>query len=252
LTPTLALHGVTSRVERYVLGDGPHERAECSGDRGDDHVAVFAARRWEAPRTPCPLGVLIAAAFGLDLIWLILLLTGLERVVIDPGNTAFAGFDFEWYPWSHSVLTAMGWSVVSGALALWVFKRGRLALAVGCLVFSHWVLDFVTHRPDLPVWPGGVRVGLGLWHSIAGTIVVEGALLACSLAVYLRMTRARDAVGRWALVSMVGLVVIVWLLGPWSPPPPNTAALAVVTLALWLLSLWSHWIDRHRPVGPAM
>lgn len=193
-----------------------------------------------------PLGLLIGAGFGLDLIWPLLLLAGVERVVIDPGNTAFTGFDFQYYPWSHSLTAAAVWSLLVFGLSLTFVRNRRVALVAGLLVLSHWVLDFVTHRPDLPLWPSGPVVGLGLWHSIAGTIAVEATLLIVSVILYLRISRPRDSVGRWALGSMVGLVTVLWLSGPWSPPPPNATAIALVTLALWLLPPWGQWIDRHR------
>ena len=210
-------------------------------------AAAFVGKRIE-PNVS--LGVLIAAAFGLDLVWPILLLTGAETVVVDPGNTAFTGFDFQSYPWSHSLAAVVLWSVVAGWLAARLFNRRGAGWVTGLLVLSHWALDFLMHRPDLPLWPAGPEVGLGLWNSIAGTIMVEGALLVGSIWIYLKMTRATDAVGRWALWALVALVVVMWLSFPLSPPLPNTTAIAMVTLALWVLVPWGQWIDRHRaPVG---
>jgi hypothetical protein len=206
-------------------------------------AAAFGARAVE-PRVP--LAIAVAAAFALDLLWPMLLLLGLESVRVDPGDTAFTNLAFEWYPWSHSLALVLVWSAFAGALAREVLGSTRAALVVAALVLSHWVLDFVTHRPDLPLWPSGPRVGWGLWQSIAATILVEGTLLALGLAAYLRATTARDRIGTWALAGLVALATTIWITQPWSPPPPSPTAVALGALALWLFPPWARWIDVHR------
>lgn len=193
-----------------------------------------------------PLSVAVAAAFGLDLLWPVLVLAGLESVRVSPGDTAFTNLAFDSYPWSHSLLLVLVWSVVAGWLAWRGLLTARSGVVVGALVLSHWVLDALTHRPDLPLWPGGPEVGLGIWYSIPTTIVLEGTLLAVGLWLYLRATNARDGVGRWALAAMIALATVIWITQPWSPPPPSSTAVALGALALWLFLPWAHWIDRHR------
>jgi hypothetical protein len=206
-------------------------------------AAALAARRVEHR---APLGALVAAAFALDLIWPVLLLAGVESVRIDPGNTAFTPLAFDNYPWSHSLSMAIVWSIAAGRVAAAVLKHARAGLVVGLTVLSHWVLDFVTHRPDLPLWPGGPRAGLGLWNSIPLTLAVEGALFAACIVLYLSSTRPRDAAGKWAFWALVLLTTAIWVSGPFSPPPPSATAIAVVGLALWLFPVWGGWIERHR------
>jgi hypothetical protein len=89
-------------------------------------------------------------------------------------------------------------------------------------------------------------VGLGLWHSIPATLLVEGALFIGCLELYRRGTVPRDAIGRWALAGLIALTGLIWISGPWSPPPPNAQAIATVGLAMWLFPLWAGWIERHR------
>ena len=209
-------------------------------------AAALAAKRVERR---APLGALVGAAFGLDLIWPVLLLAGIETVRIDPGNTTFTPLAFDHYPWSHSLSMAVVWAVVVGRASAAVLKHTRSGLVIGLAVLSHWVLDYVTHRPDLPLWPGGAKVGLGLWNSIPLTIAVEGTLFAAAVGLYLQSTRARDATGRWAFRALVLLTSAIWLSGPFSPPPPGATAVAVVALALWLLPFWARWVERHRTTG---
>jgi len=213
------------------------------------HLAVALAAKRAAPRAP--LGALVAGAFGLDLIWPFLLLVGLERVRIVPGYTAFTPLVFEHYPWSHSLGMALIWGAVSGRLSARVLKNARAGLLIGLAVVSHWVLDFITHVPDLPLWPGGPAVGLGLWNSIVGTLVVEGALFAGAIALYLRTTERRTAAGTWGLWALIGFTGLIWISGPWSAPPPSVTALAGVALAMWLFPLWAAWIERNRAMRPS-
>ena len=143
------------------------------------HFALGLAARRAAPRVP--LVVLFAAAQLADIVWPFFLAAGLEHVRVDPGNTAVTPLDFESYPYSHSLVLLVGW----GAAFAWIY--GRMSRVTGAfavitaLVASHWVLDFVTHRPDMPLYPGSARFGLGLWRSIAATIVVELALFAAGV-----------------------------------------------------------------------
>lgn len=163
-----------------------------------------------------------------------------------PGLMRASALDFVSYPISHSLLMAIVWGVLIGGGYFAVRRYGRGAWVLALAVVSHWFLDFPMHRPDLPLWPGSsVRVGLGLWNSVAATVVIELALLAIGLALYVRGTRARDRTGRWALWIMVALLVAIFL-GGLRGAPPDAHTIAVSALALWLFVPWGWWIDRHR------
>src|SRR5438093_7074059 len=157
------------------------------------HFALGFAAKPVAPRVS--LAVLFAAALLADLLWPLLVASGVERVRIDPGNTAFTPLDFVSYPYSHSLVMLVVWGVVLAALhGLGASRDGRTFAVLVALVVSHWLLDFVTHRPDMPLYPGGPTVGLGLWNSVGGTLVVELAMYGAGLWMYLRATRPRDAI----------------------------------------------------------
>jgi membrane-bound metal-dependent hydrolase YbcI (DUF457 family) len=209
------------------------------------HFAVgFAAKR-VAPRAS--LGTLFMAAQFIDLLWPTLLLLGVERVRIAPGITAFTPLDFEHYPWTHSLLAVLNWGLLFGVVYFLIQRDRRTSLVLGLLVVSHWALDFLTHRPDLLLWPGSPRVGLGLWDSVAGSLAVELILFVFGILVYLRATTARDALGRWTLWGLVVFLLAIYSADRLSPPPPNVMAIAWVGHAQWLLVAWAYWIDRHRP-----
>jgi membrane-bound metal-dependent hydrolase YbcI (DUF457 family) len=149
------------------------------------HAAVALAARPLLPRRS--LGVLFAAAFWVDLVWPVLLLLGVETVRVRPGDTAFTPLEFVDYPWTHSLLAVVGWSLLFALVVLRGAIRPKLDFCLlALLVASHWLLDFVTHRPDLPLVPGGTeRWGLGLWNSVPATLAVEGALFALGIAIYI-------------------------------------------------------------------
>jgi hypothetical protein len=208
------------------------------------HFAVAFAAKRVAPRTS--LGTLFAAAQLADLIWPLLLLVGVETVQVDPGNTAFTPLDFVSYPWTHSLLMVLVWA---SAFALAYRARTastRGAWVVGSLVVSHWVLDLITHRPDLPLAPGALKLGLGLWNSVAATVTVEGALFALGVFVYATTTRARNRLGAVAFWSLVAFLTAIYITSIAGPPPPSAHAVAVVTLLMWLFVPWAVWIDRNR------
>lgn len=215
------------------------------------HAALALAARAKAPSVS--LGWLFAASFGLDLLWPILLLAGLERVSITPGATPFTPLTFDAYPWSHSLLMAIVWALLAVALARWRRVPASAAALVGALVLSHWLLDLLTHAPDLPLWPGpGPRVGLGLWQSVPATLIVEGALYAAGIAAYVHATRPVDRIGRFAFWSLLIVCAAMWASGPFSPPPPSARLVAWGTFGVYLLVLWAGWADSHRVLRTAL
>lgn len=211
------------------------------------HMAVGFASKRVAPGAS--LGPLMAAPLTLDLLWPFFLMTRLEKVRIDPGNTVVTPLDFVSYPYSHSLTASAGWAVLFG-LGYWAITRyatGALVISVG--VISHWLFDALTHRADLPLFPvGSVRVGLGLWNSLPGTIAVEGVLFAAGVWLYASSTRARDRIGTYGFWAFVAFAAISYLANLFGPPPPNADFLAKFALSLWIFPLWAWWFDRHRQV----
>jgi len=209
------------------------------------HFAVAFAAKKAVPAVS--LGALFVAAQFADLLWPVLVLAGVEHVAIRPGVTALVPLDFVDYPYSHSLAALVAWGAAFGiAYALACRGGARAALVLAALVVSHWVLDAIVHRPDLPLVPGGGKVGLGLWNSAAASIALEFALFAACLAVYVRTTRAADAVGRYALAGLAAFFIVVYLASVLGPPPPSADAVAWTGVSMWLIMAWGYWVDRHR------
>jgi FtsH-binding integral membrane protein len=209
------------------------------------HFAVGLGAKKVAPQVK--LGTLFFAAQFLDLLWPILLILGIEHARIAPGNTAFTPFDFYDYPFSHSLLMSIVWAVLFGGIYYYLKKNLRNSIVVGCAVFSHWLLDFISHKPDLAIAPGiHIVLGLGLWNSIIGTIFIEVFLFVGAVYIYIRTTKSIDRIGNYAFWGLIALLLISYIANIISPPPPNMTAVAYTGLAQWLFIAWAYWIDRHR------
>jgi membrane-bound metal-dependent hydrolase YbcI (DUF457 family) len=209
------------------------------------HFAVGFASRPVAPRTS--LALLLAAPLLADILWPFFLLFGWEHVRIDRTATRFSPLDLYYFPWSHSLLALLVWATLF-ALIYWGFTRYRPGAVVIWLgVLSHWVLDWITHRPDMPLYPGGRRYGLTLWNSIAGTMIVELAMFAVGVWLYMRSTKPRDRIGRYSFAAYVFLLLAIYCADPFGGPPPNVQDLIWTAIVFGPLFLtWAWWFDRHR------
>ena len=197
------------------------------------------------------LGTLFLAVQWADLLFFVLAAAGIEHFRIAPGATRVTPIDFYDYPWSHSLLGLAVWGLVIGGLYL-AFRKSRAGawvLAAG--VASHWILDVVVHRPDMPVASAGPYVGLSLWNSVPLTVLAEAIVFGAGIVVYLRTTSAKDRTGAWAFWSLVAFLVVIWVASIAGPPPPSERVVEYSGLAMWLFVPWGWWIDRHRTIVAA-
>ena len=188
----------------------------------------------------------LAAQF-LDVLWPMFILLGIERVHIEPAKDPFLTLQFSYYPFSHSLAASIVWSILFAIVYYVVRKNKKGAILLACLVFSHWVLDFVTHVPDLALAPGtSVKVGLGMWYSVALTVIVEVLIFAIGAWLYFSSTTAKKLRGKLAFWGLVVFLVFAYVANLFSPPPASVTALGVAGLGQWLIIAWAYWIDRNR------
>jgi hypothetical protein len=166
------------------------------------HIAVSFAGRRAAPSAS--LGTWILSTQLVDLIWPVFLLMGLEHVRIEPGATAFTPLDFYDYPLTHSLIAGIGWAVLFAGVRVARGSRAATALLLAAGVVSHWALDVISHRPDVPVMPNGPYLGLGLWNSIPATLIVELSMFAGGLWLYVTSGAAgAKRVSFWLLITVM-------------------------------------------------
>lgn len=212
------------------------------------HFAVAFAAKPVAPRVSLPM--LIVAAALADILWVAFFVAGIERVEIVPGLMAANSLDLVSMPFSHSLLMDAVWALIFAGLYLWMRRDSRGAWVIAAAVLSHWVLDVVTHRPDMQVAPGiDTRLGLGLWNSPIATLIVEGLLWLAAIVVYVRGTRSDGWAGRYGFWPMIVILTILWLTSLRGDPPPSLSALAMInTVFLAVVLSWAAWMTRARPL----
>ncbi len=206
------------------------------------HYGVsFAAKRADPS---IPLWVLFIAVQLLDVAWAPLVLLGIEKVRIVPGITASNPLDLYYMPYTHSLIAAILWSF--GAFLVYrlaMAGSGRTAAFVGAAVFSHWILDFIVHRPDLPLYDNAAKVGLGLWNVPTAAFALEAALLFGGMWLYLR-----TGVGRRTAMTVFGLIMLgIQAYIFFGPPPRSDSAAAATALAAYVIFAVVIWLLERRP-----
>lgn len=193
------------------------------------------------------LGTMFMASQFIDLLWPLFLIFGIERVEIDPGNTAFTPLNFIYYPFSHGFFGVLIWAVLFGLVYYAIKKNVKSSLLLGALVLSHWVLDLITHRPDLSLFPwSDVKVGFGMWNSVILTLIFELGIFAAGAYLYIKTTHAENKKGSIGLWSLLVFLALVYFMNVFGTPPPSPEPVAYITLSMWLLVAWGYWIDRNR------
>jgi membrane-bound metal-dependent hydrolase YbcI (DUF457 family) len=204
------------------------------------HIAVGLAGKRIAPSVS--LATWLASVQLVDLLWPICLLAGLEHVRIAPGITRFTPLDFYDYPITHSLVGSACWAALFAGGWMVARRNPRIAALLAAGVMSHWVLDVISHRPDMPVLPRGPYVGLGLWNSVPATLLVELTMFAAGIVMYVSGgATGRRRISFWLLMAFL---LVVYFAASFGPPPPDTRTLALSALTAWLLIPWAWWADK--------
>lgn len=212
------------------------------------HYSVsFAAKRVEPS---IPLWVLFIAVQLLDVLWAPFVLLGIEKVRITPGITASNPLDLYYMPYTHSLVAALAWSIA----ALLVYRLGvrtappRAAGVVGVAVFSHWVLDFLVHRPDLPLYDNTAKIGLGMWNFRAVAFGLEIVLLFGGMLWYFTLGTARR--GAMIVFGIIMLAIQAYVF--FGPPPASDKAAAVTALLSYaVFAVIIRALERKQPMSPS-
>jgi hypothetical protein len=212
------------------------------------HIAIGLGSKKYAPRIS--LGTLVLASGFADILWLLLSMLGIEHFRIVRGYTLMSSYDMYDTPFSHGLLANLVLAILFGGI-YFLFNKDRRASMVLCLVvLSHWILDFITHRPDMVLisnsWP---RVGLELWSSYWGTICVEIGLFIIGMTLYIKTTNARRRQAWLPLILLILYSSTLFIGSFFAAPPENIFTLCVSSLIIFLIFIvLAYWTDMLRNV----
>ena len=221
------------------------------------HYGVSFSARIKVGRAP--LWVWFIAVQWMDIVWSVLVLSGIEKLHIVPGYTEANALDLYYMPYTHSLPGSIVVSLILGAIVALFTSGGRATtmLFVTAASFSHWVLDLLVHVPDLPLYDNSAKVGFGLWRHVILSFPLELIILGLGAWLYARMTTFASAKGRFVFWAFVVFLAAVQVYGNFGPPPPSPKIMAVTALVFYVVLAWlAGWTERIATVSteakPAM
>lgn len=210
------------------------------------YAPAFAAK---ALKHAPSMGAAFIAVQLVDVAWASFVLTGVEHARITPDFLAMSDLELYDMPYTHSLVGALAWSV-AGALVYRSFdkKNGWIgALLIGALVFSHWLTDFLVHAPDLALYPGGPKVGLGWWDNPPLAIGSELGLFVIGFALYITSTKPNGVAGRISPWLTAGLMLVVLAFEKLGPGQEHINQAAMSALAAYtIFAALGFWLDATR------
>jgi hypothetical protein len=211
------------------------------------HFAVgLAAKRMEPTVS---VGTLVLASVMADLLWCNFMIIGIEHVQFKRGIGAANYFSASDIVMSHSLLMDGVWAGLLAAAYSLKRRNPRGAWVIFGVVLSHWLLDWISHQPDMPLSPGVHRYfGLGLWSSIPAAITVEGSFWLLAIILYARATHARKRTGVYVYWIVAAVLTVAWYNNLAGPPPRDPHAALVASFLFFSLAVaWAYWMNRLRP-----
>jgi hypothetical protein len=212
------------------------------------HIAASFVGKRIAPKVS--LGTLVLASLLPDLLWCVFLLAGVEHLSLRPTRGAANYLTLTDVPWSHSLLMDAGWAALFAAVYFLLRRHPRGAWVLLAAVLSHWLLDIATNK-NMPLAPGlNKSVGLGLWSSIPGTLIVEGGLWLVGIILYVRATHPKKRAGVYAFWGVAALLTLAWYNNITGPPPRSVFAMGISSMIFFSLAVaWAYWMNRVRPTA---
>lgn len=214
------------------------------------HFGLSFAAKKAAPKVS--LATLFIATQFVDILWPFMLIFNIEKVAVTPGYTKVNSYEFLYFPYTHSLFMGLVWGILTALIYFLIKKDTRGAIVIGLCVISHWFLDLVVHRADLPITPfGNYKAGFGLWNHVAATLIVELIIFFGGLFIYTSITRAKNKKGSRGLWALAALLILVTISNTFGPTPPNsitTLFISFIILMTILISL-AGWVDKNRELS---
>jgi hypothetical protein len=212
------------------------------------HYSAALAAKAAEPRAP--LWTYVIGCQLLDVAWAGLVMGGVEKLRIDPSLPG-SSLDLYQMPYTHSLPGALAWSAAAALAVRFGMKLPvRAAAFVGLAVFSHWILDLAVHRPDLELWFGGTKVGLGLWNHPVPEEALEIGLLAVA-GVFWAGWRVRDGRSVWPAGLFLTLLVALQIYAMGAETSVDPVGMGLTALAAYLAVGLVAWLVERGPPAPA-
>lgn len=213
------------------------------------HYGVSYA--FKATEKRASLGLLFLAVQFIDVLWAIFVILGLEKVQLAPQLPA-SRLIYNSIPFTHSMLGALTWSVLVYILFRFIpasksTRKASIALVMGLGVFSHWILDFIVHRPDLGVIGNIEKVGLGLYDYPLLAFSLEAVVLLGGIWLYMRSTTATSFLGKYGMYFFAAFLLLMNAFTYWGPNPPSVQIAAIFNEIFYFVAAGiALWLDRKR------
>ncbi|CAN7161300.1 MULTISPECIES: hypothetical protein [unclassified Variovorax] len=183
------------------------------------HFAIGMALKARYPKVPA-LPIMLGAGF-LDILDGTFIVLGWDRVTPNPLAGPYLFFDLTFIDWDHSLLAALFWSAMWGALFL---RDRRVATLAFVAALSHFLADLPVHNNDMALYPHAeTHWGYGLWGKLGTASWVLEGVFAAALVAYAWVTSARRGVS--LLWPSIVLFVLFLNLSPWLSPMKHVAGL---------------------------
>jgi hypothetical protein len=210
------------------------------------HVAAALIAKRLQPRLS--LGTATVATLIADVLVFSFVLAGIEHVQFRSGAVPGEYFTGDDIALSHSLATSAIWGVVIAAASGWRRTGHRLAAILIALAVSHWILDVVSHQPDMPLAPWlASRIGLAGLTGVGPLMVLEGLLWVSAVALYVSGSRSTNSAGRYVFWGGIASLTYVWYYNAYLPPRITSEEAPIEALILLLLAIgWAFWMNRAR------
>lgn len=211
------------------------------------HFAIGLGAKKFVPQVN--LGLLFIFCQLLDLIWPVLVLAGIESVHVDHTATVVTPFMFDHYPYSHSLLATVIYGLVLGVTAGYFFKSKKVGLVTMLVTSSHWILDFITHRPDMPILFEGEKVGLGLWNHLGLTVAIEVSMFVAGVLLFIKVGSLISKKQKLWFYGLCAFLLVSYAANIWGPKLPQDTPPSMIAgpaLSMWILVIWGYLVDRRK------
>jgi len=189
-----------------------------------------------------------ASVLFLDILLWILVLLKIEHANI-PDNYAELRYLTFYFPYSHGLLASLIWTALAYYLVKFVTRKDKISIVLAIGVFSHFILDFIVHPPELPLLgEHSHKLGLGLWNNIYLALALELIILIIGFAFYFKSTERKSFGGKYGMLIFMTILTIFAFAGQLFGPKPETEKQVATSslISILLILILGFWLDRER------